>query len=42
MGIDLLKYGFDIKKILIHPECINLINQIESNEFEYNEDTGKN
>lgn len=41
MGIDLLKYGFDIKKILIHPDCINLINQIESNEFEYNEDTGK-
>ena len=41
MGIDLLKYGFDIKKILIHPDCVNLINQIESNEFEYNEDTGK-
>lgn len=41
MGIDLLKYGFDIKKIMIHPDCINLINQIESNEFEYNEDTGK-
>lgn len=41
MGIDLLKYGFDIGKIMIHPDCINLINQIESNEFEYNEDTGK-
>ncbi|MBN2221403.1 MAG: hypothetical protein JW708_04290, partial [Vallitaleaceae bacterium] len=41
MGIDLLKYGFDIQKIMIHPDCVNLINQIESNEFEFNEDTGK-
>lgn len=41
MGVDLLKYGFDIKKILIHPSCTNLIDQIESNEFDYNEDTGK-
>ena len=40
MGIDLLKYGFDIQKVLIHVDCINLINQIESNEFEYNENTG--
>ena len=41
MGIDLVKYGFDIQKILIHESCINLIAQIESNEFEYNENTGK-
>lgn len=41
MGIDLVKYGFDIQKILIHSDCINLIAQIESNEFEYNENTGK-
>ena len=41
MGIDLVKYGFDIQKILIHDSCINLIAQIESNEFEYNENTGK-
>lgn len=40
MGIDLMKYGFDIQKIMIHVECTNLINQIESNEFEYNENTG--
>ena len=41
MGIDLLNYGFSLKKIYIHPNCVNLINQIESAEFDYNEDTGK-
>ncbi len=41
MGIDLVKYGFDIQKIMINSCCTNLINQIESNEFEYNENTGK-
>ena len=41
LGIDLVKYGFDIQKIMIHEDCINLIAQIESNEFEYNENTGK-
>ncbi len=40
LGIDLLKYGFDIKKIMVNADCVNLINQIESNEFEYNENTG--
>jgi hypothetical protein len=41
LGIDLVKYGFDIQKIMIHDSCINTIAQIESNEFEYNENTGK-
>jgi hypothetical protein len=40
LGVELLKYGFDIKKIMVNSLCINLINQIESNEFEYNEVTG--
>ena len=40
LGIDLLKYAFDIQKIMINSECVNLINQIESNEFEFNEHTG--
>jgi hypothetical protein len=40
LGIELLKYGFDIKKIMVNSLCVNLINQIESNEFEYNEVTG--
>lgn len=40
LGVELLKYGFDIKKIMVNSTCINLINQIESNEFEYNEVTG--
>jgi hypothetical protein len=41
MGIELVNYGFDLKKIDIHRDCVNLIGQIESNEFEYNENTGK-
>ena len=40
LGVELLKYGFDIKKIMVNSSCVNLINQIESNEFEYNEITG--
>lgn len=41
MGVDLLKYAFEIGKIFINGECVNVISQIESNEFEYDENTGK-
>jgi hypothetical protein len=41
MGIELVNYGLDLGKILVHEDCVNLIGQFESVEFEFNENTGK-
>ncbi len=41
MGIELVNYGLDLGKIKVHEDCVNLIGQFESVEFEFNENTGK-